>query len=218
MYISTKEQVVEHAVVLGATGRVGAAVVTFALEAGHRVTAVARNPAKVGVSHDRLSVVQGDTLDPAGIRSVLAAIPDATAVVMAVGADPLRPSTVVTDTVRNLASAMVTNGPPRYLGITGTAQMPATLLGRITQAAIRRAIKAAADHQGAYDIITATDLDYTLAACPYIKDGPHTGRYHREPGRFPGGFKIITPADVADFLVDELGAHHYHRQTIGIWS
>ena len=25
-------------------------------------------------------------------------------------------------------------------------------------------------------------------------------------------------ADVADFLVDELGAHRYHRQTIGIWS
>jgi putative NADH-flavin reductase len=52
---------VEHAVVLGATGRVGAAVVTFALEAGHRVTAVARNPAKVGVSHERLRVVQRDT-------------------------------------------------------------------------------------------------------------------------------------------------------------
>jgi putative NADH-flavin reductase len=218
MNIPREEHVMEHAVIVGATGRVGTAVVKFALEAGHRVTAVARNPAKIGVSHERLSVVQGDTLDAAGIRSVLAAIPDATAVVMAVGADPLRPSTVVTDTVRNLASAMVTNGPPRYLGITGTAQMPATLLGRITQAAIRRAIKAATDHQGAYDILTATELDYTLAACPYIKDGPHTGRYQREPGRFPGGFKTITPADVADFLVDELGAHRYHRQTIGIWS
>ncbi len=207
----------EHAVVLGATGRVGAAVVDFALEAGHRVTAVARNPAKILVTHDQLSVVQGDTLDPAGLRSVLTAIPGATAVVMAVGADPLRPSTVVTETVRNLASAMVSVGPTRYLGITGTAQMPATLLGRMTQAIVRRAIKAAADHQGAYDILTATDLDYTLAACPYIKDGPHTGRYHRETGKFPGGFKTIAPADVADFLVDELGAHRYHRQTIGIW-
>ena len=149
---------------------------------------------------------------------MLAASPDATAVVMTVGADPLRPSTVVTDTVRNLTAAMTTTGPRRYLGITGTAQMPATLFGRITQVAIRRAIKAAADHQGAYDIVTATDLDYTLAACPYIKDGPHTGRYHREPGRFPGGFKTITPADVADFLVDELGAHHHHRRTVGIWN
>jgi putative NADH-flavin reductase len=101
----------EHAVVFGATGRVGAAVVTFALDAAHRVTAVARNPGKIGVSHERLNVVQGDTLDPAGIRSVLAAIPDATAVVMAVGADPLRPSTAFTDTVRNLTSAMVTSGP-----------------------------------------------------------------------------------------------------------
>lgn len=208
----------EHAVVFGATGRVGAAVLGFALDAGQRVTAVARDPAKITLTHERLQVVRGDTLDPDSVHTVLTDARDATAVVMAVGADPLRPSTVVTDTVRHLTAAMASTGPTRYLGITGTAQMPATLFGRLTQAAIRRAIKAAADHQGAYDILTATDLDYTLAACPYIKDGPRTGRYHREPGRFPGGFKTITPGDVADFLVDELGAHHYHHQTIGIWG
>lgn len=176
----------EHAVVLGATGRVGAAVVKFALEAGHRVTAVARNPARVLVSHDQLSVVQGDTLDPAAIRSVLTAIPGATAVVMAVGADPLRPSTVVTETVRNVTSAMVSVGPRRYLGITGTAQMPATFLGRITQAMVRRAIKAAADHQGAYDILTATDLDYTLAACPTSRTARTRAATTANPASSPG--------------------------------
>ena len=207
----------EHAVVFGATGRVGAAVVRLALDAGHRVTAVARDPARITATHERLHAVAGDTLDPASVRRVLSDATGATAVVMAVGADPLRPSTVVTDTVRNLTAAMADAGPARYLGITGTAQMPATAFGRLTQAAIRRAIKAAADHQGAFDIVVATDLDYVLAACPYIKDGPATGRYHREPGRFPGGFKTITPGDVADFLAGELTGHRYHRQTVGIW-
>jgi uncharacterized protein len=207
----------EHAVVFGATGRVGAAVVRLALDAGHEVTAVARDPAKITATDERLHAVAGDTLDAASVRRVLSDAAGATAVVMAVGADPLRPSTVVTDTLRNLTKAMADAGPGRYLGITGTAQMPATAFGRLTQAAIRRAIKAAADHQGAYDIIVATDLDYALAACPYIKDGPATGRYHREPGRFPGGFKTITPGDVADFLVRELAEHRYHRRTVGIW-
>ena len=207
----------EHAVVFGATGRVGAAVVRLALDKGHEVTAVARDPARITIRHERLHTVQGDTLDPASVTRVLTGAAGATAVVMAVGADPLRPSTVVTETVRNLTAAMTGTGPARYLGITGTAQMPATALGRLTQAAIRRAIKAAADHQGAYDIVTATDLDYALAACPYIKDGPATGRYHREEGRFPGGFKIITPGDVADFLVHELAEHRYHRRMVGIW-
>ncbi len=207
----------EHAVVFGATGRVGAAVVELALAAGHRVTAVARDPAKITLAHDHLSVVRGDTLDVDSVHTVLSDAPDATAVVMAVGVDPLRPSTVVTETVRNLTGAMDTTGPRRYLGITGTAQMPATRFGRFTQAVVRRAIKAAADHQGAFEAVTCTDLDYALAACPYIKDGPRTGRYRRETGRFPGGFKTITPGDVADFLVDELGAHRYHRRVVGIW-
>ena len=35
----------EHAVVVGATGRVGTAVVKFALEAGHRVTGHERSSA-----------------------------------------------------------------------------------------------------------------------------------------------------------------------------
>ena len=201
--------------VFGATGRVGAAALQKALDAGHDVTAFARTPAKVTLSHPHLHVVQGDTAQP---HSILAALePGFDAAIMAVGADPLKVSTVVQDSVRHILEAMRQAGVPRYIGITGTAQMPATPFGSFTQVLVRRFIKAAADHQVAYDLVVASGLDYVLAACPYIRDGQERGRYQVVPGRFPGGFKTIAPPDVADFLAREAGEERFHRQTVGIW-
>jgi uncharacterized protein YbjT (DUF2867 family) len=110
-------------------------------------------------------------------------------------------------------------GPRRYLGVSGTANMPApTLRARLSLAPVRRFIKAAADHAAAYEIVRASDLDYALAACPYIRDGAPAHRgYTEEPGAFPGGFKVITPGEVADFLVGEVTRPRYHRQLVGIW-
>lgn len=208
----------EHVVVFGATGRVGAAALDQALEAGHMVTAVARDPDKVSRRHERLRVVQGDTLAP---TTVVAALTDdispVTAVVMAVGADPSKVSTLVTNSVINVMAAMTETGVHRYMGIGGIAQMPATARGRVTQLRIGLSFKAAADHQGAYDAITASPLDYVLAGCPHIKDRPRTGHYTEQPGQFPGGYKTISPGDVADFLVRQIENPRYHRQIVGIW-
>lgn len=208
----------EHVVVFGATGRVGAAVLDQALEAGHLVTAVARDPSKVSSRHERLRVVPGDTLAP---PTVVAALTDeaspVTAVVMAVGGHALKASTLVTSSVINIMAAMTETGVHRYLGVSGTAQMPATAMGQVTLLGVRLFFKAAADHQGAFDAITASPLDYVLAGCPSIKDGPRTGHYTEQPGPFPGGHKSISPGDVADFLVRQIEHPRYHRQIVGIW-
>jgi putative NADH-flavin reductase len=208
----------EHVVVFGATGRVGTEVIDQALEARHLVTAVARDPARVSRRHEMLRVVPGDTLDPASVvASLTDEVTPVTAVVMAVGADPRKASTLVTNSVINIMAAMTKTGVRRYLGISGTAQMPATAWGRVTQMGVRLSFKAAADHQGAFDVIIASPLDYVLAGCPRIKDGPRVGKYTEQPGRFTGGYKTISPGDVADFLVRQLQTPSYHRQIIGIW-
>lgn len=207
----------EHVVVFGSTGRVGAAAVQQALADGHAVTAVARTPSKIVVTHPELVVVRGDTLDPDDVAEVLKGATGATAVLMAVGVDPLKESDVVTRTVRNLVRAMPVGGIERYLGITGTAQLQPHGLGRLTQAVVRRVIKAASDHQGAYDAVVASDLDYVLAACPYIKDGAHPGRWSEHLDGFPGGYRTIAPGDVAAFLVGELTRPRHHRRAVGIW-
>ena len=57
--------------VYGATGKLGTPIVLEALERGHRVTAVSRNPAGVTLSHERLAVEKGDLLDLESIRKLV---------------------------------------------------------------------------------------------------------------------------------------------------
>lgn len=57
--------------VYGASGKVGSHVVEEALNRGHRVTAVSRDPSKIARVHEGLSVVRGDVLDPASVAGLV---------------------------------------------------------------------------------------------------------------------------------------------------
>ncbi|MCD9143937.1 NAD(P)-dependent oxidoreductase [Streptomyces albireticuli] len=66
----------------GANGTIGGRVLREALDRGHQVTAVVRDPAKVTETHANLTVTKGDVLDPA---SVTAAAQGQDVVISAVG-------------------------------------------------------------------------------------------------------------------------------------
>ena len=57
--------------VYGATGKVGSRVVEEALNRGHLVTAVSRDPSRITNIHDHLTAVQGDILDPESVASLV---------------------------------------------------------------------------------------------------------------------------------------------------
>ena len=203
--------------VFGATGRAGLSVLKFALADCHEVTAFVRTPANLGLKHERLRIVEGDVYQPETIKAAM--LQGFDAVVGAIGGDVFKPSKLVTDGVQAIVLAMEQAGIPRYVGISGTAFLPHGILGAITLALLRMSPvgNAVRDHEGAYRIVTGFSLNWTLAACPYIKDGQHKGVYQLSPGWFPGGFKTISPQDVADFLVKELKSQRYSNQLVGIW-
>ena len=58
-------------IVYGATGNVGSRVVSEALNRGHQVTAVSRNPSKVKKQHENLLIVQGDILDSQSVAELI---------------------------------------------------------------------------------------------------------------------------------------------------
>ena len=59
-----------HLALFGATRGIGRHVVELALQSGHRVTALARDPAALAIRDDRLRVVQGDATDPAAVAAL----------------------------------------------------------------------------------------------------------------------------------------------------
>lgn len=59
--------------IIGATGGTGTCLVEQALAAGHEVTAVVRDPARLAVpAHERLQTVTADVMDPAAIIPAVA--------------------------------------------------------------------------------------------------------------------------------------------------
>lgn len=203
----------------GATGRVGGFALEYALAQGHAITAVVRDPGRLRQRHPQLHIVAGDINQPEALRSALPAPFDA--VLSAIGSDVTRPGTVVTDSARFLIELMRQRGMRRLLAVSGVAEIPVqTLLGKASGALLRRSpIRyGVLDHDGAYALIAASGLDYTLAGCPHIKEGERTGRYVLHTGPYSGGYHSISPQDVADFLVGELTAARYPRQIVGLWS
>ncbi len=205
------------ALLIGTTGRTGQAFLKLALDGGHDITAVARDPSRVKMVHPLLTVVSADVLDKESLRKVFQ--PDGyDAAVNVVGADPLKPSTLVTQAAANLVPLLETYGVSRYLGITGTAEMPKTALGAIAtfvlkRTPVRHAIR---DHDGAIAIVKASSLDWFLVGCPWIKDGPARGSFRRSTV-YPGGMRTIHPGDVALRLFEEFESPSIHCAIEGIW-
>ena len=108
--------------IFGATGRTGASAAEYALAAGHQVTAFVRSKARVQLSNPALALFEGDIYDQASVTATMEGGFDA--IINTVGADPFKPSTVVTDSARSVLAGMKHTGLTRYLGITGIAEMP----------------------------------------------------------------------------------------------
>jgi len=60
---STPDERPTRVLIVGATGGTGRQLVEQALERGHTVTALTRDPSALRVEHPRLTVVRGDVLD-----------------------------------------------------------------------------------------------------------------------------------------------------------
>ena len=71
--------------ILGATGGTGQHVVKQALERGHHVTALVRDPAKVEINHPNLSIVKGDALNA---ESIIAALKENDTIISCLGIGP----------------------------------------------------------------------------------------------------------------------------------
>src|SRR5207302_983422 len=98
--------------IFGATGGTGRCLVDQALGQGHKVAAFVRNPSALTNRHEKLSIVQGDVLDPA---KVAVGVSDAEAVLCALGAQNGPGTTLLSDATRNIIAAMKRYGVRRLI-------------------------------------------------------------------------------------------------------
>ncbi len=192
-------------VVFGATGGTGSQVVQQALGAGHEVVAVARDPSRVALTHERLRVTQGDVLDPGSLGPAVAG---AGAVVSAIGPRSRREDpTVLSTGTGNIVQAMRAAGARRLLIVTATPVAPSgpgdsplyrllvkPLLWRVFGRVYTEMARAEA-------AVRRSGLDWTILRPPRLTDKPRTGHYRMAfQGSVPGGY-VISRADLADAIL-----------------
>nr|WSW59113.1 SDR family oxidoreductase [Streptomyces sp. NBC_00998] len=211
--------------VFGATGGVGREVVRKALDAGHEVTAVVRDPARLGVpAHDRLQVaVVRDLTDEDALVPVLAG---RSAVISALGSasnKQARLAPVTGPALRAVVSAMDRAGVSRLAAVSAAPVGPdvATdgfVARRIFLPLLRRALRDLyADLAAMEATIRASGTEWTVIRPPRLLNKPRTG-YRRVIGANVPNARTISRADVADALLASLTDPSTSHQAVGVAS
>jgi putative NADH-flavin reductase len=201
--------------VFGATGATGTCLTEQALAAGHQVTAVVRDPARMSVAAAGLRVVTADLLDPAAISESVAG---ADTVLAAFGPHGTGPTTVLREGTRSVVEAMHKEGTRRLVSVSGSivtdeGEGPVLryLVKPLARGTFMRHVNA--DMIGAEEQIRESGLDWTIVRPPRLTNEPATGAYRTAIDQnLPRGL-TVSRADLAAYLLAIIGdpatIHHH---------
>lgn len=200
--------------VLGATGRVGSQIVTYALHDRHHVSVLVRTPEKIQINNENLTIIQRNVLNKG---EIVRAMNGMDVVISALNTDG---STTLSESMPLIIEAMENEGIKRIITI-GTAGI---LQSRTTPNSLRyqssdskqKSTRAAKEHQKVYDMLRQSTLEWTIVCPTYLPDGERVGKYRIDRNFLPeGGAKISVP-DTAEFTYKQIKASDYIKSRVGI--
>jgi hypothetical protein len=205
-------------VLYGATGMIGSRVLKELLSRGHKVTVVARDPAKVPAAAN-VRVLKGDVLDA---ESVAETAKGADVAISAYG-PPAEAPQLVEDATRSLIAGLKKAGAPRFLEVGGAGSLLVApgvdVIGSGHLPEQWRGIAIA--HRNALSILKVSDLDWTyFSPAAFIQPGERTGKFRLGGDSLVAdekGNSSISAEDYAVALADEVeqAKHIRQRFTIG---
>lgn len=205
-------------IVFGATGSIGKHLISQALEQGHEVTAFCRNILKLeNLKHQNLKLAQGDV---SNTSDVSAAVKSQDVIIIALGSGNNRKSVVRSIGTKNIIAAMKTHQVNRVIcqSTLGTYESNQNLnffwkhimfgwyLKQIFQ-----------DHELQEKYVQESSLDWTIVRPGAFTDGEKTESYSHGFSPTDKTLKLkISRADVADFILKQLGDLSYLHQSPGL--
>ncbi|WP_107951598.1 NAD(P)-dependent oxidoreductase [Lysinibacillus parviboronicapiens] len=200
--------------VLGATGRVGSHIVSLALQDGHHVTALVRTPNKVEIKDTNLDITHGNVLNQQDIESVMSEID---IVISALNTDG---TNTLTESMRMILETMKKANVKRIITV-GTAgilqsRLNPHLLRYQSSESKQKTTFAAQEHHKVFDMLSQSDVDWTIVCPTYLPDGEYTGVYRTERNFLPDGGTKISVADTAEFTYQQSVCNEYLQSRVGI--
>ncbi|MFF7966309.1 NAD(P)-dependent oxidoreductase [Streptomyces sp. NPDC007903] len=204
--------------VFGATGGVGGEIVRQALAAGHEVTAVVRDPARLNATGERLHVVRADLSDPEALRGAVAG---RDAVLSGLGARSRKAAGVTARLTRAVLAAMEAEGTRRLVIVSAAPVGPAPEDDGPLDRALRSVVSAVfkdvyADLRETEAELARSAVEWTSVRPPRLLDRPLTGHYRTVVGGFPRAGRTIGRADVAHAMLATTGDPATVRQGVGV--
>ncbi|GAC1465557.1 MAG: SDR family oxidoreductase [Ktedonobacteraceae bacterium] len=199
--------------VFGASGRTGRPLVQQALEAGYDVVAFVRDPAKLPLQHERLTIVQGDVTMPVDVE---AAVKGSNVVLSTLGQVKDSQKDLQTIAIKNIVMAMEKYGVKRLISLTGAGvdapEDQPKLINHIIKLALKTLSGAVLkDALGHVEVIKRSKLDWVIVRGPMLTEGPRTNAY-RVGWVGVNTSARISRADLADFMLKQITDNTYLRQ------
>lgn len=196
--------------IFGATGRTGQQLLRQALKAGHQVTVLVRDPAKLAEKSDRLTVVQGSLKGATCLDQV---IKGADAVISAMGPANNQPTLDISSGMQGIITAMKLNGVKRLIisagaGVGDPGDTP-KLFNKLMNVLLKATAKNVyEDMLNTVTLVRESGLDWTVVRVPMLTDDPATGQL--KVGVVGKGMgPRISRADMADFMLKQAASREY---------
>ena len=196
--------------VIGANGGIGRQAVEIALKAGHRVTAVLRNPANLPLTHPNLEVVKGDIMQRETFEGHLE---NKDVVISAIGVrgglTGDKPTTLYSQGNANLLQAMKKRRVGRAFFISASAIEISPVLPFFVRLVAKYIVQKLlrnmyADLRAMEQLIKENDSNWTILRPPRLVDKPVTGHYRIAINSFLKNCLTISRAEVAHFMVNNI--------------
>lgn len=203
----------------GASGATGKLLTERCLAAGHTVSALVRSPDAFPFK-DRVRTVIGSAFDPVAIAATLAG---ADAVLSALGAkSPFSNENVLPRAVPLIVRAMTEHGVKRIIALGSAGALPSSL---DKQPAYRRWIVQkivynvflkypVLEQISQYKTLSASNLDWTMVMPPMLSNAPARGHYRIDAEALPRNGSMISRADVADFMMQQLISEQWLKRGV----
>lgn len=204
--------------IFGANGGTGRELVEQALERGHHVTAIVRNPDSFYLTHERLRVTGGDALQP---DSFAQAFKNQDAIVSALGISSflasLRPMTFHCITAHNIIDQMQQQGVKRLICLTSVGVLDEPIGPFFYTILVKPLLKHKYEDMRQMEAaVRHSQLDWIIVRPFRLTDGPRTGKYRLGANGTLADADSIARADLADFILGQLDNDQYRHETPAI--
>jgi uncharacterized protein YbjT (DUF2867 family) len=203
--------------IFGATGLTGGLVLSQALEQGHEVTALVRDPSRVSLRHPRLTVLGGSAIAPDDVERC---VRGADAVIHCLGIGGKgdgRPTTLVSDSVTAVLAAMSKHDVPRIVCMSnvGAGGSGTWFANRIViPLFLRWLLPILEDKDRMEEALRVSAVEWVSVRLPNVVEGPEKPLRLSKDGRGIG--LSITAASTARFLLEQGTSSEWVRSTPSI--